>query len=118
VSQIRVAPALGIDRIVEVSREVSRGLRSTPEEAIDANADECAAHEQHTIQSGLSVRIDDREDQEGHESAGQGGQTGFEGNAPAAAGASVVIGQVPLAAGTCSHLRESRKHNIRVVSRR
>ena len=64
---------------------------------------ERAADEQDAVERRLAVRVDNREDEESKEAARHGGEAGLESDAPAAAGTSMVVGQVPLAPGTCSH---------------
>ena len=76
---------------------------SATEKSVEADAEEAAANQEQAVERGLCVGVENREPQQRQQSAADRGEAGFEGDAPAAAGTSMVLGQVPLTTGTGSH---------------
>ena len=80
-----------------------RVVSSATEESVDGDAEEAAADQERGVEPGLRVGVENRKHQQREQGAADCGEAGFEGDAPAAAGTSMVLGQVPLATGTGSH---------------
>jgi hypothetical protein len=80
----------------------------SPEPAIEPDANQSAADDEHAVDRDLGGGINQRQEEERGESTGDGGQAGLEDPAPATARAAVILGEMPMASRTGRHLQGAK----------